>query len=53
MCEGVGEFIVRCSSLGVSGSVVIQAIKKLFLFTKIIYTHMIIYFISFLFCVPC
>jgi hypothetical protein len=43
-----------CSSLGVGlgGSVVIQAIKKLFLVTKIIYTCMIIYFISYWFCLP-
>lgn len=49
MCEGVGELIVTCGSLGISGSVVILAIKRLFLVTKIIHTHMIIYFISYCF----
>jgi hypothetical protein len=29
MCEGVGELIVTCGSLGIGGSVVIQALKKI------------------------
>jgi len=53
MCEGVGELVVTCGWLGIDGSVVIQAIKILFLVTKIIHTHVIIHVISYWFCVPC
>jgi len=52
MCEGVAELIVTCGSLGIGGSVVIQALKKLFLVTKTVNTHMTIYFKSYWFCVP-
>jgi hypothetical protein len=34
MCEGVGELIVMCGSLGIGGSVVIQAIKNCFCLQK-------------------
>jgi hypothetical protein len=51
MCEGVT--IVTCGARGIGGSVVMQAVRTLFLVTKVIHTHMIMYFISYWVCVSC